>query len=171
MHTVCGNATARLTSDCQISTYSCPSGAPCALSLTPGTPGAWSRSATGRRHLPTHCPAGSRVHPTACLTPKRFAFHRFVHPQGGPAPGDAAQPHPYRIGLSMPYSILVLLLPYSVSLSREARRLESQRNRTLARADDVAQRAAAYAAKEEDKLAGLRALLAKGPITIAKRQQ
>lgn len=71
----------------------------------------------------------------------------------------------------MPYSILVLLLPYSVSLSREARRLESQRNRTLARADDVAQRAAAYAAKEEDKLAGLRALLAKGPITIAKRQQ
>lgn len=63
-------------------------------------------------------------------------------------------------------------LSYSINAlpgSREARRLEATRNRGLARMEDVSQRVAAFAAKEEEKLAGLRALLTKGPITIAKR--
>ncbi|EFJ43657.1 hypothetical protein VOLCADRAFT_96232 [Volvox carteri f. nagariensis] len=58
---------------------------------------------------------------------------------------------------------------FEAAKAREARRAESARQRGLARVEEVSQRAAAFAAKEEEKLAGLRALLAKGPITIAKR--
>ncbi|GLC42528.1 hypothetical protein PLESTB_001107700 [Pleodorina starrii] len=58
---------------------------------------------------------------------------------------------------------------FEAAKAREARRAEASRQRGVVRAEEVSHRAAAYAAKEEEKLAGLRALLAKGPITIAKR--
>ncbi|KXZ46373.1 hypothetical protein GPECTOR_44g5 [Gonium pectorale] len=58
---------------------------------------------------------------------------------------------------------------FEAAKAREARRTEVARQRGVVRQEEVAQRAAAYAAKEDEKLAGLRALLAKGPITIAKR--
>ncbi|PNH00899.1 hypothetical protein TSOC_013251 [Tetrabaena socialis] len=58
---------------------------------------------------------------------------------------------------------------FQAAKAREARRGESARQRGLARTEDLAQRSAAYQAKEDEKLAGLRALLSKGPITIAKR--
>lgn len=53
---------------------------------------------------------------------------------------------------------------------REAKRAAAAQLRVAARTESVAVRAAAYQAREEDKLAGLRALLTQGPITIAKRQ-
>ncbi|KAG2437588.1 hypothetical protein HYH02_011228 [Chlamydomonas schloesseri] len=58
---------------------------------------------------------------------------------------------------------------FAAAKAREAKRQELARQRGLAKMEDVAQRTAAFQAKEDEKLAGLRALLAKGPITIAKR--
>lgn len=45
------------------------------------------------------------------------------------------------------------------------------RMRTVAKQEDAAQKLAQYQAKEDDKMAGFRALLARGPITIAKRTE
>ncbi|PNW81664.1 hypothetical protein CHLRE_06g255250v5 [Chlamydomonas reinhardtii] len=58
---------------------------------------------------------------------------------------------------------------FAAAKAREAKRQEFARQRGVAKMEDVAQRAAAFQAKEDEKLAGLRALLSKGPITIAKR--
>ncbi|KAG2429302.1 hypothetical protein HXX76_011070 [Chlamydomonas incerta] len=58
---------------------------------------------------------------------------------------------------------------FAAAKAREAKRQEFSRQRGVAKMEDVAQRAAAFQAKEDEKLAGLRALLSKGPITIAKR--
>ncbi len=71
-----------------------------------------------------------------------FRIRQLPPLQGGPAPGDAAQPH---------------RAPWPVPRTWPSARPSA--------------RAAAYAAEEEDKLAGLRVLLAKGPIIVAKRQQ
>lgn len=53
---------------------------------------------------------------------------------------------------------------------REAKRAENARNRALLKAEEVQAKAVAAQAKEDERMAAFRALVEKGPITIAKRQ-
>lgn len=57
-----------------------------------------------------------------------------------------------------------------VCAPREAKREEGARLRTLAKHEEIAQRAAAAQAKEDERMAAFRALVSQGPITIARRQ-
>ncbi|GAX79248.1 hypothetical protein CEUSTIGMA_g6688.t1 [Chlamydomonas eustigma] len=60
---------------------------------------------------------------------------------------------------------------FAAAKAREARREESFRNRSLLKKEELSQRLSEAQAAEDAKMAGFRALLAQGPITIAKRQQ
>lgn len=54
-------------------------------------------------------------------------------------------------------------------MCREAQRMQRLATHRAAKADDMAQRVSAAAAKEDDRMAAFRALAAAGPISIPKR--
>eukprot|EP00195_Chlamydomonas_chlamydogama_P006780 CAMPEP_0202905990 /NCGR_PEP_ID=MMETSP1392-20130828/36933_1 /ASSEMBLY_ACC=CAM_ASM_000868 /TAXON_ID=225041 /ORGANISM="Chlamydomonas chlamydogama, Strain SAG 11-48b" /LENGTH=353 /DNA_ID=CAMNT_0049594321 /DNA_START=32 /DNA_END=1093 /DNA_ORIENTATION=- len=59
---------------------------------------------------------------------------------------------------------------FAAAKAREARRHEAQRNRAVVKQEELALKAAQFQAKDDEKMAAFRALLNKGPITIARRE-
>lgn len=58
---------------------------------------------------------------------------------------------------------------FAAAKAREARAAQQRSHRNLARAEQVSVAVAQAQQKEDEKMAGFRALLAQGPITIQKR--
>ncbi|MEW5298930.1 MAG: hypothetical protein WDW36_001999 [Sanguina aurantia] len=95
---------------------------------------------------------------------------RASSPDGAFLPGGGGQPHGRRRLLRRGESKVREKPRAAGGLTREDRRATGQRQVAMARNEGMMAKVAAFQAKEDDLMAGFRALAALGPITIAKRQ-